>query len=71
MDPRQMVALRKALEGGEGAESPAEMDVAPDLSVADDATMEAPPVECPQCGCQFVPEPIEMASDPTEPTISG
>lgn len=45
MDPRQMVALRKALEsaqggGAEGAESADEMTV-----------------QCPECGCQFVPEP--------------
>lgn len=44
MDPRQMVALRKALEGGappmgEGAESPEEM--------------QGELIECPQCKCQF------------------
>jgi hypothetical protein len=48
MDPRQMVALRKAL-GGEGAESPEEMAPA----------MEGPePVTCPGCGETFVPEPM-------------
>lgn len=48
MDPRQMVALRKALEASpEGAESPEQM--------------QAETVQCPECGAEFVPEPVAEA----------
>lgn len=52
MDARQMVALRKALGAAPDAGSGEGPESADEMAV-----------QCPKCGCEFVPEPEQPPAD--------